>query len=537
MARELPFYSVADKGALAALRAALRAAVGVRPARVHALSRTYYDTPDRRLYRAGRVLELTERRGERSLFLRALGNGRTLATQVIAAPPRFARDLPEGALRETLAALAGPRVLLPLARVHSRVTPLSVLDKQGQVGFMLELDEARLWNGARVEDQVLGCWVRMDGEGDGPRKLRERVQSLIESHEGVEDPTRDPFEAALAAGAEPAPADLARSKVALDPSMVGTQAVARVLGAYFRTLDANEGGVVADLDIEFLHDFRVATRSSRSVLNRMREVFPEREHEKARSDLAWLGKITGPKRDLDVFLGDLDEHTARLPSLWRAHLDPLRAYLGRQGRLEHGRLVEVLTSERYRRFKRYYPAWLARAARRRIQNGPGAGRAVDLASRAIWRAYHALLCAGFAVMDDTPVEALHELRKTGKKLRYLLEAFQSLYRPDAVRQVVGELKHLQDCLGAIVDRDVQRRLLRHFGDALALEDQAADETGVAMKMLEALLWEEQQVHRTTFDASWERFVRARTRRLFRALFGPVAGGAEGAGPRWDRGMR
>jgi CHAD domain-containing protein len=527
MARELSCYSVADKGALAALRAALRAAVGVRPARLYALSRTYYDTPDRRLYRGGRVLELIERRGERSLVLRALGNGRALATQAIAAPPRFARDLPEGTLRETLAALAGPRVLLLVARVRSRVTPLSVLDKQGQVGFVIEFDEARLRNGARVEDQALGCWVRLDG-GDGPRKLRERVEALIEGHEGVEDPTRDPFEAALAASADPAPADLSRPKVALDPAMVGTAAVARVLGAYFLTLDANEGGVVADLDIEFLHDFRVATRSSRSVLNRLREVFPEREHEKARSDLAWLGKITGPRRDLDVFLGDLDEHTARLPSLWHPRLDPLRAYLGRQRRVEHGRLVEGLTSERYRGFKRDYPAWLARAARRRVRNGPEAGRAVDLASRAIWRAYHALLSQGFAVLEDTPVEALHEVRKTGKKLRYLLEAFQALYRPAAGRQVVGELKHLQDCLGAIVDRDVQRRLLRHFGDALALEDQVPDETGVAMKMLEAVLWEEEQAHRATFDAYWERFARPRTRRLFRALFGPVAaGGADG----------
>ncbi len=539
MAREIPCYKVADKSALAALRAALRTAVGVRPARVHALSRTYYDTPDRRLYRAGRVLELRERRGERSLVLRALGNVRALATEAIAAPPRFAKDLPEGTMRDTLAALAGPRVLLPVTRVRSRVTPLSVLDKQGQVAFVLELDEARLRNGARVEDQALGCWVRFDDEGDGPRKLRERVQSLIESHEGVEVRALDPFEAALAAGANPAPADLSKPKVALDPAMLGTAAVARVLGAYFRTLDANEGGVVADLDIEFLHDFRVATRSSRSVLNRMREVFPEREHEKARADLAWLGKITGPKRDLDVFLGDLDEHTARLPSLWRSHLDPLRAYLERQRRVEHGRLVEVLTSERYRGFKRDYPAWLARATRRRVQNGPGAGRAVDLASRAIWRAYHALLSEGFAVLEDTPIEALHELRKTGKKLRYLLEAFQSLYRPDAVRQVVGELKHLQDCLGAIVDRDVQRRLLRQFGDALALEDQVPEETGVAMKMLEAVLWEEEQVHGATFDASWERFARPRTRRLFRALFGPVAGtgGAYEARSMSDRGMR
>jgi hypothetical protein len=60
-----------------------------------------------------------------------------------------------------------------------------------------------------------------------------------------------------------------------------------------------------------------------------------------------------------------------------------------------------------------------------------------------------------------------------------------------------------------------------------------------MKMLEAALWEEEQVHRATFDASWERFARPRTRRVFRALFGPVAsaGGADGAGLRVDREMR
>ena len=196
-----PCYSVADQGALTALRAALRAVVGVRPARVHARSRTYYDTPDRRLYRAGRVLELIERRGERSLVLRALGNGRALATQAMAAPPRFARDLPEGTLQEKLGRSRARACCSRWRACAPRVTPLSVLDKQGQVAFVLELDEARLRNGARVADQALGCWVRFDDEADGPRKLRERVQSLIEDHEGVEHPTRDPFEAALAASA------------------------------------------------------------------------------------------------------------------------------------------------------------------------------------------------------------------------------------------------------------------------------------------------------------------------------------------------
>ena len=71
----------------------------------------------------------------------------------------------------------------------------------------------------------------------------------------------------------------------------------------------------------------------------------------------------------------------------------------------------------------------------------------------------------------------------------------------------------------------------HLGEKSGLEDPAPSETGVAMKMLEAVLWEEEQAHRAAFDASWERFARPRTRRLFRTLFGPVAaGGAYAARP-------
>ncbi len=514
-------YSAVDKAALSALRATLRSEIGARPARVQALSRTFYDTPDRRLYHAGRVLETIERAGERRLVLRALNDAEVLATEAIAAPVRYAEDLPEGTLRDLVAALAGPRVLLPLAHVRSRVTPIAVLDKRGEVGFTIELDEARLRNGKGRIDQPLGCRVRL-GEGHG--KLRERVRTLIEDHAGIEGPSRDLFDAALGSGAIPAPLDLSRPKVALDPAVLAGAAVARVLGAYFRTMDANEEGVIADLDSEFLHDYRVALRSSRSVLNRMREVFPEREHEKARADLAWLGKLTGPKRDLDVFLGDVDRHATRLPALWRPYLDPLRTHLREQREVEHRRLIEALGSERYWAFKRDYPAWLARATRRRVQSGPGAERAVVLASLAIRRAYHALLSEGYAVMEDTPIEALHELRKTGKKLRYLLEAFQSLYPPDALRQVVSQLKHLQDCLGAIVDRDVERRLLRHFGEVLSAPDQpVSDETLAAMKMLEAVLYEEQEAHRSSFEAAFSRFARPRNQRLFRALFAPAGG--------------
>ena len=40
---------------------------------------------------------------------------------------------------------------------------------------------------------------------------------------------------------------------------------------------------------------------------------------------------------------------------------------------------------------------------------------------------------GRAIDDDSPAEDLHELRKVGKELRYLLEFFASLYPADIVK--------------------------------------------------------------------------------------------------------
>ena len=51
---------------------------------------------------------------------------------------------------------------------------------------------------------------------------------------------------------------------------------------------------------------------------------------------------------------------------------------------------------------------------------------------------------GTAIDDDTPAEDLHELRKVGKELRYLLEFFASLYPAEVVKPLVKSLKGLQD---------------------------------------------------------------------------------------------
>ena len=69
---------------------------------------------------------------------------------------------------------------------------------------------------------------------------------------------------------------------------------------------------------------------------------------------------------------------------------------------------------------------------------------------------------GKAIDDDSPAEDLHELRKVGKELRYLLEFFASLYPPEVVKPFVKSLKGLQDQLGRFQDHEVQANKLREL---------------------------------------------------------------------------
>lgn len=64
-------------------------------------------------------------------------------------------------------------------------------------------------------------------------------------------------------------------------------------------LEANEPGLRARLDTEFLHDFRV-TRRTRSLLGQIRRVFPAGEVEHFAAEFSRIGRLTGPPRDVDV---------------------------------------------------------------------------------------------------------------------------------------------------------------------------------------------------------------------------------------------
>jgi len=75
----------------------------------------------------------------------------------------------------------------------------------------------------------------------------------------------------------------------------------------------NEVNIEKDLDTEFLHDFRVAIRRTRSALGQIKNVFPMRTTNRFKKDFAFVGELSNQLRDLDVYLLKEDTYKTMLP--------------------------------------------------------------------------------------------------------------------------------------------------------------------------------------------------------------------------------
>ena len=128
-----------------------------------------------------------------------------------------------------------------------------------------------------------------------------------------------------------------------------------------------------------------------------------------------------------------------------------------------------------------------------------------VARRRTWRMYKRVLKEGKAITAESLPPELHELRKSCKKLRYLMEFFQSLYPPGAMRASIKELKQLQDNLGDFQDLDVQIEALKRFAMEMRRRGEYTAATGMAMDSLLETLDEGMQRARAEFEARFAQF--------------------------------
>jgi CHAD domain-containing protein len=495
---------------------ALSQAFAVTPeAAPGARRRTWLDTFDWRLYRAGLMLEFEQARlGGRLLLSRA--DGTPQAEQPVTGwpPRRPALDLPPGPVRDRIMVLIRPRALLPIVRAASTASVVRLLNADGKTVARLIADHitvtAVAGGPASVGPTAAGTTaelpLRLAVAGvRGYSAQARKASALLAGVPGVSYASQSVFTAALTAlGRHPADYN-SGVDAEITASMPASVAVARLLLRLLDTVEQNVDGVLRDIDTEFLHDLRVAVRRTRSAIKLLGGVLPAHLVKHYATEFKWLGDLTTPTRDLDVHLLGFGPMTAQLVAASPADLEPFRAFLVRRRAREFRRLAAALRGPRFRAIT---DDWRKALLEIRDAAPPSRRReptAAELALSTTGRAFRRIAAHGAAITADSPPESLHDLRKRAKELRYLLEFFASLHDPVAYRKVVGDLKSLQDCLGDFQDSQVQREEIHALADAMLAERAAPAATLLAMGEIAAKLTLSQAQARADFARRFARF--------------------------------
>lgn len=473
--------------------------------------RTYLDTFDGLLHRA----DLTLVHDDGRLAALDAAEDERAAVDWPEPPERlFATDLPDGRLRDLLAPLIDVRALTPIARVRGPRRVYRVLDDQQKTVVRLVLEEPRV---AGERSGSLRSRLRAVGVR-GYDKALARVGNTLEEQLGLTAVDVSLLDEAIAGtGGRPGGVS-SKIDVKLEPEDRADRAAARLLRRLLEVIEANLPGTLTDVDSEFLHDLRVAVRRTRALQRELRDVFPADRLAHFRTEFKWLQAVTGPSRDLDVYLLDFDEFQAALPHERRADLEPLRGLLTDHRTRERRRMVRALRSDRTRKLLADWGEFLAHLDESDQAIEPGGERPIsDLAGARIAKVFRKMVKAGSAIDDSSPPVALHDLRKQGKELRYLLEFFASLYPGKVVKPMVRTLKALQDTLGRFQDREVQAHLLSSLRDEVrSLDDGAA--ALMAMGQLVDRLEQQQAAARDEFAERFAAFASSEQRALVKETF-------------------
>ncbi len=502
-------YADGDQQAAEAVQEALAPRFAVVPgSRSRTVRRTWLDTFDWRLHRAGLTLEYVTGRGHGELVLTGAAGERITAAANGTRWPALADDLPDGPLRARLEGLTWVRALLPAAKAASTVSEFRLCNADDKTVAWLTVDHmlAAQPAAADLPTRLSVTPVR------GYQAQADRIAQSLATEPGVTPGALPALDAVLAIAGR-APGEYSgKIDVELAPAMPARMALAAVLRQLLDTLEANVPGTARDVDTEFLHDLRVAVRRTRSALKLGGDLLPAGLADEYRPGFKWLGDLTTPTRDLDVHLLSFATDAAALSSASPADLAPFHDYLTRRRTVEQRRLTRALRSAR---FAALISGW--RSAITGLtppRHGPTAAHA---AAAIIRRAHRRILTLGATITDDSPAEKLHDLRKRCKELRYALEFFASLHDPAAQRQAVRELKALQDCLGTFQDCQVQQQEIRVIAaDMMAAHDVPATAL-LAMGDLSAQIGRRERKARGEFAARFADFASRPAQARFRAL--------------------
>ena len=458
-------YTIDEAGlpeGIAQIAQSLQALVPVRARPIARHRLLLLDTFNGRIAAAGG--RFTSRAGNGGPRLEWQPQDRQVRLEVSAKTPvDFVWDLPCGPLRDSLEPIIDVRRLLPQVEVEIQGCMLDVLDGDRKTVARIRIEEgrarapgrARAWQ--RIPTLVTLTALR------GYDAAYERLLPIIESRPGLKRSLAGLQVIALQALGVSPPREVSQFGVALVPSVRADAGARQIHQALLDIMIANEPGMRADVDTEFLHDYRVCLRRTRSLLGQIKNVFPADAVTHFRTEFQWLARATSTKRDLDVLLLSLRRMSKSLPA---DDLAAFFAFLSRKQLHEQRVLERLLEGNRYRALLAGWQNFLQDAPPGVPEPADAARPLVELTSRRILRLYRRVVDHAMAIQDKTPADAIHRVRIEAKKLRYVIDATRSLHDRRDLDRTIDSLKRVQSVLGDFNDAQVQERNLLDSGKAL-----------------------------------------------------------------------
>ena len=474
--------------------------------------RVFYDTFDWRLYNSGAVLEVHEGEGpNQRIYWRAGKEDELRIHPGLKHVPHFASELPPCEFQQQLQSAISVRELLPRINIKIKRLPLTIVDANDKVVVRLNLDEYWFYPSKTRAGIVLGKRLTIKAV-KGYRKAFEQVEAFFIPMDLP--PAQDNMmKLALAESGKSTGEYTTKLNLFLDPDMPAEEALKEILSRLLEIIQQNTAGSIKGRDTEFMHDYRVAIRKTRSALTQIENVLQPDIASRYNEFFSGLGKLTNPIRDHDVFMLKMESYENGVEKSLRNDLQPLRTYLEESRATAQQKFIETVKSAEYRQAINDWSEYLHNpdAADPRPDNAAVA--VYKLANKLIWDMYNLVLEEGNNINDDADADALHELRKSCKKLRYLMEFFQSLYPARRIRELIEALKGLQDNLGTYNDIDVHIGILNHF-----LEQCSDNNASKACKKLIKHLEQKQVKTRSRFAAKYALFSSTENQDEFRELF-------------------
>jgi CHAD domain-containing protein len=474
-------------------------------------SQLFFDTFDWRLYDAGLLLIK-----ENNEFMLCSSQSEipiekvTITSQI---QMQFWWDFPDGSFKDTLKKILDVRALMPLVEIEKKIVPFRILNDDEKTVLKVKLENIFLIQ-HKQKEKLTDCIKLLP--------IRGYAQEFIKfknwlNQQGIIEETKNVFLVALDTIGKKPGDYTSKLNFTLLPDMTAREATGVILTFLLQVIHQNLTGIKEDIDTEFLHDFRVAIRRTRSALSQIKGVFPKEVRDRFKADFAVLQKKTNRMRDLDVYLLNQEKYQQMLPDYLGPGLELLFGHLRAERTQEHKNIVKAISDTPYKKLIQQWDSFLNSIEdlpETKNSNKP----AIHIARKFILKKYQGVIKIGNQIHDDSPSAQLHQLRIECKKLRYLLEFFASLFPEEEISLLIKQLKKLQDNLGDYNDLSVQQKSLKKYLEKTTSEDNDFSKISSAIGGLISCLYQQQQGIRKAFAQTFAEFSGMENEKIYQKLF-------------------